>query len=186
MTNLLNVMFLPLRRYADFRGRSRRREYWLWALFKVLLGAVLVLAAGVLGLSGHIGGVGVVAFLRMLVFFAILTPDIAVSVRRMHDINRSGWWILMPAGVAAVASLLYLMVAGGSLAAELQTLVAVSQTNDPELFLSGMTALIVPMIWVTGPLLLAKIVTLAFRCSPGTHGVNRFGPDPKASVSYRV
>jgi uncharacterized membrane protein YhaH (DUF805 family) len=174
-------MFLPLRRYAEFHGRSRRREYWLWVLFKFLLGACLVLLAGLMGISGHIGGVGVVALLRMLIFFAILIPDIAVSVRRMHDINRSGWWIMMPVAVGAGASALYLLVAGGSLSAEIQTLVAVSQTNDPELFLSGMTALIVPMIWVSGPILLAKIVTLVFRCTPGTHGDNRFGPDPKAS-----
>ena len=180
MKSILGLMFLPLRRYADFHGRSRRREYWLWVLFKFLLGAALVLLAGALGLSGHVGGVGVVALLRMILFFAIVIPDTAVAARRMHDIDRSGWWILMPAAVGAAASLLCLLIAGGSLMAEVQTLVAVSQTNDPELCLSGLTALIVPMIWVTGPILLAKIVTLVFRCTPGTHGGNRFGPDPKA------
>jgi uncharacterized membrane protein YhaH (DUF805 family) len=182
----MNFMFLPLRRYADFDGRSRRSEYWLWVLFKFLLGAALTLVSGVVGLGGHVVGIGLFVLLRFVIFCAIVVPDIAVSVRRMHDINRTGWWILFPYGVALVASILYLSLAGGSFMAEVQTLVAVSQTQDPQLYLSGLAALIVSMMWIFVPTLLAKLVTLVFRCLPGTHGPNRFGPDPRAGGPVEV
>lgn len=75
-------MFEPLRKYADFNGRARRAEYWLFFLFNV----VAALAAMIIDST---------AAMIWLVWLALLIPNIAVGVRRLHDINMSGWWYLI-------------------------------------------------------------------------------------------
>ncbi len=74
-----------LRQYAHFEGRARRREYWYFALFNVLVALGLGLIDGALG-------IGVLGPLYSL---AVLIPGLAVSVRRLHDTGRSGWWLLI-------------------------------------------------------------------------------------------
>jgi len=69
------------RNYANFKGRAMRSEYWWWTLFSFLAQA----AAGTVAES--IGN---------LVSIALLLPSISAGVRRMHDVDRSGWWILFP------------------------------------------------------------------------------------------
>lgn len=75
-----------LRNYAEFEGRARRMEYWMFVL--VNLGVLFVL-----GMLEHL--VGLPSVLVSLYSLAILIPSIAVSVRRLHDTDRSGWWILI-------------------------------------------------------------------------------------------
>jgi uncharacterized membrane protein YhaH (DUF805 family) len=95
-------MLLPLRRYADFRGRSRRREYWLFILFNVLMGVALVLLGAILtgGFGGYDGtgdapAIAILGFAPFILFYlAVLVPSIAVQVRRLHDRGWSGWWLL--------------------------------------------------------------------------------------------
>jgi uncharacterized membrane protein YhaH (DUF805 family) len=97
-------MILPLRRYATFAGRSRRREYWLFALFA----AVLLVAAAAIDVAlgyGRVGsdqGLGTYRAyastwgpVEMVVGLGLLLPQLAVQVRRLHDIDRSGWWLLL-------------------------------------------------------------------------------------------
>ena len=74
-----------LKKYAVFSGRARRKEYWMFVLFNFIIIFVL------LTIEGFAGGPG---FLYVLFVLAVLIPSIAVSVRRLHDINRSGWWLL--------------------------------------------------------------------------------------------
>jgi len=69
------------RNYANFKGRAMRSEFWWWTLFSFLAQA----AAGTVAES--IGN---------LVSIALLLPSISAGVRRMHDVDRSGWWILFP------------------------------------------------------------------------------------------
>lgn len=83
---------LPLKKYADFTGRSRRKEYWSFFLLFVAGLVVLTVIEGVLGLSGMIGPYGP---LTMLFLLALLVPSLAVGVRRLHDTDKSGWWILI-------------------------------------------------------------------------------------------
>jgi uncharacterized membrane protein YhaH (DUF805 family) len=83
---------LPLKRYADFTGRSRRKEYWMFTLLCVVVAIVLSVIEGILGLSGVIGYYGPLTLLFLL---GILVPSIAVGIRRLHDTDRSGWWILI-------------------------------------------------------------------------------------------
>jgi uncharacterized membrane protein YhaH (DUF805 family) len=98
-------MLMPLRRYADFSGRSRRKEYWMFTLFILLvyLAIITLLAVGG-GLSGafapgadaQMPAIGWVGILLIVIFaFGILIPTIAVQVRRMHDQDKSGWWVLI-------------------------------------------------------------------------------------------
>jgi uncharacterized membrane protein YhaH (DUF805 family) len=82
-----------LKKYAVFSGRSRRMEYWYFVLFNILVSIVLGAIDGLLlGTRGSYVGAGLLSGIYGL---AILIPSLAVSVRRLHDIDRSGWWILI-------------------------------------------------------------------------------------------
>jgi len=86
----MDWMLLPLRRYAEFTGRSRRQEYWMFFLFVMLVTIGLSIVEGIIGL--RIGDAGILSGLFSL---AVLIPGIAVGIRRLHDIDRSGWWLLI-------------------------------------------------------------------------------------------
>lgn len=90
---MLDWMLMPLRRYADFSGRSRRKEYWMFTLGVVIATLVLAIVEGVLGLSGMVAGV--YGPISTLFFLGLIVPSIAVQVRRMHDLDKSGWWVLI-------------------------------------------------------------------------------------------
>ncbi len=84
---------LALTRYADFQGRSRRAEYWWFALASLCWVIVEEIALGILR---HLPILGLLASLAALVVSLILiVPSLAVSFRRLHDTNRSAWWILI-------------------------------------------------------------------------------------------
>lgn len=83
---------LPLKKYADFTGRARRKEYWMFALLVIVASVLIGMIEGILGLGGTLAMYGPLSLLFML---AILIPSISVGVRRLHDTNRSGWWILI-------------------------------------------------------------------------------------------
>jgi uncharacterized membrane protein YhaH (DUF805 family) len=89
----MDWMLLPLKRYADFSGRSRRKEYWMFVLGVFIAVIVLSIIEGVLGLTGMVGGV--YGPLTTLLFLAIIVPSIAVQVRRFHDQDKSGWFVLL-------------------------------------------------------------------------------------------
>lgn len=82
----MNYFILGLKKYAQFSGRSRRSEYWYFALFCALIGFVL----GFIQAFVH---TTVIALLFQLIVFI---PSIAVGVRRMHDVDKSGWFLLIP------------------------------------------------------------------------------------------
>ncbi len=79
-----------LKKYGVFSGRSRRREYWFFVLFNFIFTFVLSFIDHVAGLadSGYLTLAGLYAL-------AVLVPAIAVGVRRLHDTDRSGWWLLI-------------------------------------------------------------------------------------------
>ena len=79
-------------RYAVFRGRASREEYWYFFLFNVVI-------IFVLHLIEYIGVAASETYGRVLINtyqLAVITPYIAVGVRRMHDVNKSGWFLLIP------------------------------------------------------------------------------------------
>lgn len=81
-----------LKKYAVFGGRSRRKEYWYFVLFNFIVTVVLALIDGAIGTLNTSSGLGLLSGIYGL---AVLVPSIAVLVRRLHDTNRSGWWILI-------------------------------------------------------------------------------------------
>ncbi|WP_380874628.1 membrane protein [Sphingomonas sp. DBB INV C78] len=101
-------MLLPLKRYAQFSGRSRRKEYWMFVLFAVIVYAIAIFLDSALGLGGSttnyadVGdGGAAVGFnstggvLTLIVALALFVPSLAVAIRRLHDTDRSGWWLLI-------------------------------------------------------------------------------------------
>ena len=86
----MNWYIEVLRKYAVFSGRARRREYWMFYLFNF----IFVIIASVLDeLIAPGSETGVITSIYTV---AVLTPGIAAGVRRMHDVDRSGWWLLVP------------------------------------------------------------------------------------------
>jgi uncharacterized membrane protein YhaH (DUF805 family) len=89
-----------LRKYADFSGRANRSEYWWW------WGALLVTFIVIGGISAVIGDIGYV--LATVIGLAVFIPNLAVTVRRLHDTGRSGWWLLI-VFVPAIGALILLV-----------------------------------------------------------------------------
>jgi uncharacterized membrane protein YhaH (DUF805 family) len=82
----MKYYFKVLQNYASFSGRARRSEYWYFFLFNVLIGIGLGIFGVMLGTE----------MLSNIYSLAVLIPGIAVAVRRMHDVGKSGWYALIP------------------------------------------------------------------------------------------
>ena len=89
----MNWYLEVLRKYAVFTGRARRSEYWYFVLFNFLNSMVASMIDVTFGLYNPETGYGVV---NTIYAFAVLIPALAVGVRRMHDIGKSGWFFLIP------------------------------------------------------------------------------------------
>ena len=87
-------------RYADFSGRASRSEYWYYILFSMLIMMPLIALIGYsLVTSTHTGELSMLSYITIgitaLIWLAWLVPSIAINIRRLHDIGRSGWWYLI-------------------------------------------------------------------------------------------
>jgi uncharacterized membrane protein YhaH (DUF805 family) len=156
-------MLLPFRRYFDFSGRSRRREFWMFMLLNIIIGCILAGPAYVMLMRQMIamaasaeagapvepnfgamilGSPIALGLLGIYGIYALVTiiPSIAVTVRRLHDRNMRGWWYL---GVVLLS-------------------------------------------WIPIIGFLVSIAFLVIMCLDGTPGPNRFGEDPKARGSAEV
>ena len=167
----MEYMFLPLKRYAEFSGRSRRMEYWMFALFLfvmwiVLFGLFMVLAGSAIlaaaggsptGIFAAGGTAMILVLLLCVVWLALLIPSLAVAVRRLHDTERSGWWV------------------GGYIILAVVSNVVRSSTGSAGL---GALLSIVTLVYA--------IALLVFMCLDGTRGPNKYGPDPKGGVDAQV
>ena len=71
--------------YANFSGRARRSEYWWFYLFNIIVNVVASIIDGAIGMP----------IVSIIAFLGLIIPGIAVSVRRMHDVGRSGWWLFI-------------------------------------------------------------------------------------------
>jgi uncharacterized membrane protein YhaH (DUF805 family) len=81
-----------LKKYAVFDGRARRKEYWMFFLINLVISVVLIAIDYSIGTFSPQTGAGL---LQGLYSLAVLIPSIAVTVRRLHDTDRTGWWILI-------------------------------------------------------------------------------------------
>jgi uncharacterized membrane protein YhaH (DUF805 family) len=80
-----------IKKYVEFSGRARRKEYWMFALFNVIISIIISIIDNVIGTT-YGSGTGVLGTIYSL---AVLLPSLAVGVRRLHDTGRSGWWLLI-------------------------------------------------------------------------------------------
>lgn len=87
------------KKYVEFSGRARRREYWLFVLFNIIFGIVVGALDAVLGTG---------MMLYHAYSLAVLLPGLAVTVRRLHDTDRSGWWYLI--GLVPIIGWIVLLV----------------------------------------------------------------------------
>ena len=87
------------RRYLDFRTRSSRSEYWWWTLFSALTSVLTMVLDEVL-----FGGTAILNTLNAILLFI---PGLAVAIRRLHDTDRSGWWLLIALGIIVISALIY-------------------------------------------------------------------------------
>jgi uncharacterized membrane protein YhaH (DUF805 family) len=178
----------PLKNYANFSGRASRAEFWWFFLFMFviwmvayfvlissLIGAGASQAAPSAGLIGAFGGVGI---LLMLFWLAMIIPSIAVQVRRLHDTDRSGWWI----GGFYLLYGLYLVLMLGSMRSMMVSQAA-GTPPDPQQIMGG--TFVVSMI--LGLVMFVYMIALiVFYCLAGTRGPNRYGEDPYGPDVERV
>lgn len=167
------VFLRPLVRYADFKGRARRAEYWGFLLFQLAVGGLL-------------GGLGVIALLQkdaaaqgsgLLISMALLTvaslgfaiPQLAVTVRRLHDSDRSAWWLLLQAPGALAPFLFIAAVVGAALHGG-------QGSADAAAAIMSAAAGGLLMLVLAG---LCNMIMMGLMWLPGTPGDNRFGPDPR-------
>ena len=88
----MNWYLSVLKKYAVFSGRARRKEYWMFFLFNIIFAFVAMILDNALGTAIEGSGYGLIYILYTL---AVLLPGIAVSVRRLHDVGKSGWFLLI-------------------------------------------------------------------------------------------
>ena len=103
MGDVMEWMLAPYKRYAEFSGRSRRMEYWMFRLFEfgAIIGLFLI-SAIVAGAASSVGGDsaggivgGIASLLIMVLILGSIIPSLAVTVRRLHDTGRSGWYMFI-------------------------------------------------------------------------------------------
>jgi uncharacterized membrane protein YhaH (DUF805 family) len=143
-----------LKKYVVFKGRARRREFWIFFFVNLVL--------------------GLIPFIGQLVSLLTCIPGIAVGVRRLHDTNRSGFWILL-AYILFFVDMIFFFV-GFILGAG---------------FLFGirsgrMGSLMIPAIIILIVLLVLAIMLLVWAVQEGTRGSNKYGPDPKRGAVRRT
>ena len=100
--NYFNAYFIDVlkKRYVQFYGRAPRREFWYFILFSIIGRLLLSIIDGIVGLTFILGidpqGTPVqVGILSMLFSLGLILPSIAIAIRRLHDIGKSGWWYLL-------------------------------------------------------------------------------------------
>ena len=170
------IMFRPLIRYADFKGRASRSEYWLFAFLQGFWYALLIgLAAVSMGSTEDTGkastGVMIAFCIIVASMVGLIVPNYAVLVRRLHDSGRGAIWLclMLPTVLSAVMTIATIATAIGSVGLGASREVFVGTA------LAGLGAAgLLGMIGYVGQLIMFVLTLL-----PGTKGENGFGPDPR-------
>jgi uncharacterized membrane protein YhaH (DUF805 family) len=147
----------PFQKYADFTGRAPRAEFWWFVLFVIVAAVVATILDSMLGL-GHV--FLLYGPLTLLVVLATLVPNIAVQVRRLHDRNQPGWWLLGFYGPYVLMLILMPGLSSGTPAAP-----------------SGLSMILGLIVFVVA------IILIVMYCLAGTAGANRYGPDPYGAAA---
>jgi len=139
-------------KYADFTGRAPRAEYWWYALALMIVTILLMVVESILGIKGMV--LHAYGPLTALLVLATIVPGLAVGARRLHDTNRSAWWLLLMAPYLISAALAMRSISAGSMVG---------------LGVAG-------LVGILG--FIGCIAFLVLMVLPGTPGDNRYGPNP--------
>ena len=203
-----------LRKYAGFSGRATRPEYWWWVLAVTVASFVLSFIDGFIGfLVSPAGPSFTSGFLQPLYVLAILLPSTAVTVRRLHDIGKTGWWLLLWYGIMAfgwvtfaiaivIVLLAILGVANGHLSlGEIIDLSLIPITPrerplspggnigfgvTPGFFLIGLFTLLAGISVAFAATIGVFIWSVLWLARQGYSGPNRYGPDPRNPPHHPV
>jgi uncharacterized membrane protein YhaH (DUF805 family) len=158
--NFLQAYASVVRKYSDFSGRASRAEYWNWVLFVALASECFFRQLDAIIFQSP-------SMLTRLFVLVIFIPTVAVGVRRLHDVDRSGWWLLLWPTFFGIFS--------------------------PLLFINWWSDWWLPQRWLTfldyfsflwwragllGLTFIGIVPLLVWWIPKGTEGANRFGPDP--------
>ena len=168
------VFLRPLIRYADFGGRARRSEYWGFILFQTAIGGLFcgMASLSLIQADPAAGGTGFLLSLGMagLAALAFLVPQLAVTVRRLHDTDRSAWWMLLQAP-AVLAPFAFIGAVAGAMQGPNPSIEAILSAAAGGLLLVAVACL-------------CNLVLMILMWLPGMSGDNRFGPDPRGPGGY--
>jgi uncharacterized membrane protein YhaH (DUF805 family) len=145
----------PMRKFAVFAGRAPRAEYWWFYLATVIVQIPLTIADQAIGTWSPFSS---------LFSLATFIPWLAVTVRRLHDTNRSGWWLL--------TLLIPIFVVGFAAAAAVGATLSGTAPSEP----TG--SMLVMLIVAVVAMIIVGITMFVFMVSEGTHGRNDYGDDP--------
>lgn len=147
-------------KYADFTGRARRSEFWYWYLFTILVGMF----------SSWIP-------FASLVTLALAIPKLSAAVRRLHDVGRSGWWVLLKVVPSIICFVLLIALLGSALI----TLVAAG-TYEPEMLIDNLKAnigLCIAYVLSAFASFICTIILIVWWAGDSKPGANQYGENPK-------
>ena len=148
-----------IRKSFVFKGRARRKEFWSWALFSALFNVVVTVAVMMISSSETVQAC-VSLLLALLMFF----PGLSVAVRRLHDVERSGWWL----GGYYIVSFVFLLILASL---GLDNLEGGATGTTIVAGALSLVFILTALIWA--------IVMLVWDFTEGTNGPNKYGEDPK-------
>lgn len=147
-----------LKNYVGFSGRARRKEFWMFVLINAIISCVLSLVGSIIKTN----------ILSSLYTLAVFLPTLAVEVRRLHDINKSGVVLVVPVILTVVIAIMGMAVA----------VAAVGTATTGSMGGLGVSAILFFVFCIAD--LVFYIVLLVWFCKEGDHGANKYGEDPKA------
>ena len=156
-----------LRQYADFKGRARRKEFWMYTLFVIIFAMIAIILDFVLGLRLPIVEFGV---LYTLLGLALFIPSWAVLVRRLHDIGKSGWWCLIwliPTIMGTVQSVIFI--------------INFENWLYSQFLMFNSWLLFGTLVYLVG-LIVCCTILIVFCCTDGQPGENKWGANPKEEI----
>ncbi len=153
----MNWWLKCIKNYVTFEGRARRKEYWMFILFNLIFSVILSIFDAIFFNAYIIPGK--MGYLSSLFGLFVFLPSLAVIVRRLHDIGRSGWWVAGYYGLTLVCTILAVIGLAMSIAG--------SSTGMVLIFV-GFVAILIAAIWM-----------LVWMCLDSQPGDNAYGPNPK-------
>lgn len=154
-----------LKKYFDFTGRARRSEYWWFFLFGMIVSAVGSFLDGITSIFYT------TSIFSIILELAFLIPNLSVTWRRLHDVGRSGWWVVVSYILMLLAGIVFVVVASPD--------VVFNMVEDPKAFVNAFSlqgwTFYVPLI----ASLIVGCIVFVFTLLDSHWGENKYGPSPK-------